>query len=74
MLAQTVNTIVSGIGAAFAMAAAVLWLRASLLPVPDNIDTIVDELQRISRWNAWGAGAAVVAALCASVLFARNAA
>ena len=52
--------------------AAYWWLRASLVKVPDNIDTIVAALQRASRLNAYGAGAAVVAALCAAFLFARQ--
>jgi hypothetical protein len=31
--------------------------------VPDNIDTIVGELQRISRWNGWAASASCIAAI-----------
>jgi hypothetical protein len=42
---------------------------ASLIEVPDNIDTIVGELQRIGRLNAWAAVAALVAALCAAYGF-----
>lgn len=49
-----------------------LWMYSSLITVPDNIDTFVGELQRISRWNAYGAWAAIVGALCAAYLFARN--
>lgn len=60
------------IGAASSFAAAILWLRASLMAVPDNIDTFIYELQRISRWNAYAAWAAVVAALCAGAAFLRQ--
>jgi hypothetical protein len=47
-------------------------LRASLIDVPDNIDTIVGELQRMGRWNAWAAFAAFVAALCTAYALWRN--
>jgi hypothetical protein len=60
------------IGAVSSIAAAGLWLRASLLPVRDNIDTFIAELQRISRWNAYAAWGAVVAALCAAGVFSRQ--
>jgi hypothetical protein len=52
------------VGVIAALAAAGLWLRASVLKVPDNLDTIVGELQRMGRWNAWAAFASFVAALC----------
>jgi hypothetical protein len=38
-----------------------------LLEVPNNIDTFIDALQKISRVNAWGAFAASIAAACAAV-------
>lgn len=60
----------------FALAAAVLWLIASLTKIPDRILTgplkgslfdVFDEihvsLARQSRWNALAAGCAAVAAL-----------
>jgi hypothetical protein len=53
------------LGAASLLAAG-LWLWGSLIDVPNNIDTIVGELQRIGRVNAWAARAAVLAALCAA--------
>jgi flagellar biosynthesis/type III secretory pathway M-ring protein FliF/YscJ len=37
-----------------------------------NIDTFIGELQRASRWNAYGALAASIAALCAAYTFARQ--
>jgi hypothetical protein len=36
-----------------ALIAAGLWLRSALIDVPNNIDTIVGELQRIGRWNSF---------------------
>ena len=69
---QTVDLIVGMLGVLALIATAGLWLYASLIPVPDNIDTIVGELQRVSRWNSYGAWAAVVAALCAAYTFARS--
>ena len=68
------NLIVSGIGALAAILAAWFWLRAALVPVPDDIDTFIQALQRASQFNTYGAAAAVVGALCAAVLFARQAA
>ncbi len=67
-----INTIVSGLGVVASVMAASLWLGASLVPVPDNIDTFIGALQRASRLNAYGAAAAAVAALCATLLFARQ--
>jgi len=61
--------VVSGIGATAAAFAAGFWLWASLIPVPDNIDTFIGELQRISRINAYGAMSACVAAISGVVLF-----
>ena len=69
---MTINTAVAGVGTAAGILAAVLWLWASLVPVPDNIDTFIVALQRASRLNAYGAGAAAMAALCATFLFARQ--
>ncbi len=71
-LIQTLDLLIGTLGVLAAIAAAGLWLYASLITVPDNIDTIVDELQRIGRWNAYGAWAAVVGALCAAYVFWRN--
>jgi hypothetical protein len=57
------------VGLAASMAAAALWLWGSLIAVPDNIDTIVGELQRIGKVNAGAATAALIAALCAAYTF-----
>ncbi len=69
---MTIYAVVAGLGAVDGVLAAALWLRASLVPVPDNIDTFMGALQRASRLNAFGAGAQAVAALCAALLFARH--
>ncbi|MBO2985743.1 hypothetical protein [Burkholderia pseudomallei] len=60
------------VGAISSLAAAGLWLWSSLIQVPDNIDTFIGELQRISRVNAWAAMCACVAAICAAYGFARS--
>ena len=69
---MTTNTVVAGIGAAAALVAAGFWRWASLVTVPNNIDTFIGALQWIGRLNAYGAMAAVVGALCATYLFARQ--
>ena len=60
------------IGLVASLAAAIFWLWGSLISVPDNIDTIVGELQRIGRVNAWAALAALAAAVCAAYGFWRQ--
>ena len=69
---MSINIAVSGLGAGASVMAAAFWLWASLPSVPDNQDTFIAALQRASRLNACAAGAAAVAALCATVLFARQ--
>ena len=49
--------------------AAVFWLWASLVSVPDNLDTFIAELQWISRLNAFGAASASVASLAAIAMW-----
>jgi hypothetical protein len=60
------------VGTLAGVISAVYWLRAALVPVRDNVDVIVDDLQRIGELNAIGAGAACIAAVCGSFLFARQ--
>ena len=43
------------------MIAAACWFYSARIEVPNNIDTIVGELQRIG--NGWAAGASCAAAL-----------
>jgi hypothetical protein len=40
--------------------------------MPDRLDAIAKELQRVGRWNAWAAGATCLSALsqCLHFLFA----
>jgi hypothetical protein len=64
-----IDKIVTSVGLVASLAAAGFWLWGSILEVPDNIDTIVGELQRIGRLNAWAAMAALVAAICAAYAF-----
>jgi hypothetical protein len=61
---------VAGVGALSSLGAAGFWLWASVIPVPDNMDTFVTALQRISRINAIAATCAAMAALCAAYSFA----
>jgi hypothetical protein len=67
-----IDKLLTWAGMLAALGAAVLWLWASLVEVPDNIDTIVGEFQRIGRLNAWAALAALVGALCAAYGFWRK--
>ncbi len=62
-------TVVTGVGAVSAAVAAGLWFWASIVNVPDNIDTFIEALQKIGRLNAYGAGAACVASICGLILF-----
>ena len=50
------HTLVHWAQAAAGLVAAVLWSRSSRIKVPNNIDTMVPQLQRIGFWNAWAAG------------------
>src|SRR3546814_18396674 len=45
-----------------AVLAAGFWLWASLITVPDNVDTFISVLQRIGKLNAYGALSASFAA------------
>jgi hypothetical protein len=69
---SAVDKFVTSIGLVASLAAAGFWLWASLIDVPNNIDTIVGELQRIGRVNAWAASAALIAAVCAAYAFGRE--
>jgi hypothetical protein len=60
---MTIHIFFRGILALAALLAAGFWLRSALIEVPDNIDTIVAELQRVGRWNSMAAGASCATAL-----------
>ena len=62
-------TTIAGIGTVAAAVAAVFWFWSATITVPDNIDTFIGELQRISRYSAYGATAAGVAAICGAIVF-----
>jgi hypothetical protein len=55
--------IIRGATAVAALAAAVLWAKSASIEVPHNIDTIVDELQRMGMWSGWAALASCIAAV-----------
>ena len=58
-----VRLVLNLIGAASALVAAGLWFRSTTVSMPDRLDDIAAELQRIGRWNAWAAGATCISAL-----------
>jgi hypothetical protein len=75
-----VTFVVQVLSGVFALAAAVLWLIASLTRTPDRIpegplkgslfdvfDKIHISLARQSRWNAYAAGCAGIAALLQAI-------
>ena len=64
-----VRFVLNLIGAA--SAAAGLWFRSTTVSMPDRLDAIAVELQRVGRWNAWAAGATCISALsqCLHFLF-----
>jgi len=69
-MSQTALTIVGSMGVIAAAFAAFFWFWASVIEVPDNIDTFIAALHQVSRVNAWGATAAGVAAVCAAITWA----
>ena len=50
-----VRLVINLIGAVSALVAAGLWFRATTVSMPDRLDAIAVELQRVGRWNAWAA-------------------
>ena len=58
-----VRLVINLIGALSALVAAGLWFRSTTVSVPDRLDDIARELQRVGRWNAWAAGANCISAL-----------
>jgi hypothetical protein len=67
-----VDKIVGVMSVVASISAGGFWLWASLVNVPDNIDTFVGKLQWIGRLNAVAAFAACVAAACAAYMFWRQ--
>ena len=65
------RVVINLIGALSALVAAALWFRSTTVSMPDRLDDIAEELQRVGRWNAWAAGACISAlAQCLHFLFA----
>ena len=66
-----VRFVLNLIGAVSALVAAELWFRSTTVSMPDRLDAIAMELQRVGRWNAWAAGATCISALsqCLHFLF-----
>jgi hypothetical protein len=58
-----VRLVINLIGALSAVVAAGLWFRSTTVSMPDRLDAIAAELQRVGRWNAWAAGATCISAL-----------
>ena len=69
---MSIDMVVAGVGAVAGITAAAFWLWASLVNIPDNMDTFIAALQWASRLSAYGAGAASLGALCAAFLFGRQ--
>jgi hypothetical protein len=67
-----IDLVMGSLGVLSAVVAAGLFLYSSRIEVPDNIDTMMGEIQRIGRWNSYGCLAAFVGALCAAYVFARQ--
>jgi hypothetical protein len=67
-----VRVVINLIGAVSAVVAAGFWFRSTTVSMPDRLDDIAVELQRVGRWNAWAAGATCISALsqCLHFLFA----
>ncbi len=67
-----VRVVINLVGAVSALVAAALWFRSTTVSMPDRLDDIAEELQRVGRWNAWAAGATCISALsqCLHFLFA----
>ena len=64
-----VRLIINLIGAVSALVAAGLWFRVTTVSMPDRLDAIAVELQRVGPWNAWAAGATCISALAQCLHF-----
>jgi hypothetical protein len=69
-----VRFVLNLIGAGSALLAAGLWFRSTTVSMPDRLDAIAAELQRVGRWNAWAAGATCISALSQCLHFLSTAA
>jgi len=64
-----VSFVVCLIGIISSVVAAVLWLKASRIKVPDNKSAIIGELQQTSRFKARAAVATGIAFLCGAYIW-----
>lgn len=64
-----INAFVRRLGAAAMAVAAALWLWAALVQVSDEAAAAQTQFQWMAELNRYGSAAAVVAAICAMVLF-----
>jgi hypothetical protein len=63
---------VAAVGFLSSIGAAIFWLWASVIPVPNNQDTFSAVLQRISGINAIATMCAAVASICAAYVFFKS--
>jgi len=63
---------VAAVGFLSSIGAAIFWLWASVIPVPNNQDTFISVLQRISGINAIAAMCAALASICAAYVFFKS--
>jgi hypothetical protein len=67
---ERIDFIVGIVGVVASFGAAAFWLWASLIKVPDNMDTFIQALQHAGRINSWTC--ACIAAICGTYAFSRN--
>ena len=64
-----IDTIARRLGAAAMLIAAVFWLWSALVEVSGDVAAAQSQFQEMADLNRYGSAAAVVAAICAMVLF-----
>jgi hypothetical protein len=63
---------VAAVGFLSSIGAAIFWLWASVIPVPNNQDTFIAVLLRTSGINAIAAMCAALASICAAYFFFKS--
>ena len=64
-----IDTIARRLGATAMLIAAVFWLWSALIEVSGDVAAAQSQFQEMADLNRYGSAAAVVAAICAMVLF-----
>ena len=64
-----IDALARRLGAAAMMIAAVFWLWSALVEVSGDVATAQSRFQQMADLNRYGSAAAVIAAICAMVLF-----